>query len=59
MYIQLTNKNDKFSKSIADQINRDYPGQAEVNDGSCYIREPYWKYCLKYVRENCKIAPTK
>jgi len=51
---QLTYR-DRFSDTVAEDINKDYPGQAIVKDGKCYITNEYWIMCKNYVLEKCNI----
>ena len=44
----------EFSQGIADNINRDYPNSAIVENNLCYITNEYWQFCQDYVSANCK-----
>ena len=44
----------EFSQSIADNINKDYPGTAILDDNICYIKNEYWYDARSYVLANCR-----
>ena len=46
----------KFSQGVADNINKDYPGSAIVENNLCYITNEYWQYCQDYVSANCETS---
>ena len=52
---QVTFYSPKFAKEIADGINEDYPGEAFVKDGCCFVSKLYERRCHSYVLKNCKI----
>jgi len=54
-YYRLTYPDKKFADKIAEDINKDYPGEAKVENDCCLITESYWEYCRDYVQANCKI----
>ncbi len=54
-YYQLTLRNKKFAETIAEEINKDYPGVAKVKFGCCYVKQSYYDKCCDYVLKNCKI----
>ena len=45
----------KFSEEIADNINKDFPGSATVENNCCYIKDEYWESCKNYVQANYKL----
>jgi len=44
----------KFSQSVADHINKDFPGVAIVKNNCCFVDNRYWEKCRIYVIRNCK-----
>jgi hypothetical protein len=56
-YIPFTypQKRKDFPKEVANHINKDFPGCADVfNNGTGWfvgITESYWKECCKYVKD--------
>jgi len=52
---QVTIKDKAFARKIANQINKDYPKQAIVKGGCCFITEKHRHYCTEYVKANCQL----
>jgi len=58
-YYPLTLKDKSFADKTAQNINKDYPGEAIVIDGCCLVTKKYWLAAKKYVQSHSKIKHTE
>jgi len=57
-YYPLTLKDKSFADKTAQNINKDYPGEAIVINDCCLVTKKYWLDCKKYVQSHSRIKYT-
>ncbi len=58
-WVSITHEDREFAYILAQQINKDYPDKAKVENDRCWITRQHKIYCENYVLNNCSFKDTR